>query len=265
MTAITFHTPAKEVKRDRGRPLIVPPDGGKAVPYTRVSTLAKMLDNKDALTRWKQRQVVLGMSVRTDLVDLARAVQDDKTKLDEVVQGAMNAARSDQAANLGTILHSLAENVDDGCDIESLATVYQADMTAYREAMKGLKVLARECFVVNDELQAAGTFDRIVQLPDGRIVVADIKTGQHEPRYPHGVTTQVAVYAASHFYDIDRGRVAYLPDFGVSTDVGLMIHLPAGQGRCDLYELDLTVGMALARTAVAIQQAFKGTPIKPYP
>jgi hypothetical protein len=44
-----------------------------------------------------------------------------------------------------------------------------------------------------------------------------------------------------------------------------MIHLPAGAGRCDLYEIDLTVGLALARTAVAIHQAFKGSPIRPYP
>lgn len=265
MTALTFHAPKDKVKREGGRPLIVPLEGGQPIAYTRVSTLSKMLDNKDALTRWKQRQVVVGMSLRTDLVDLARAVQEDKRKLDEVVQSAMDAARSDEAANLGTILHSLTENVDDGCDLNSLASVYQPDMWAYQQAMQGIKVMARECFVVNDELQAAGTFDRILQLPDGRVVVADIKTGQHEPRYPHGATTQVAIYANSQFYDPDRGRLGFLRDFGVSTDVGLMIHLPAGSGKCDLYELDLSVGMALARTAVAIQQAFKGKPIKPYP
>jgi hypothetical protein len=57
---ITFSTldkPSSDIKRDRwGRPLITPPDGGKPVPYTRVSTLAKALDDKTALMRWKQRQ-----------------------------------------------------------------------------------------------------------------------------------------------------------------------------------------------------------------
>lgn len=265
MSAITFARPTKEVKRDRGRPLIVPPEGGKPIPYTRVSTLAKALDNKEALTRWKMRQVAIGLSTRPDLVDMARAVSDDNSKLDEVVESAMREARSDRAANIGTVLHKLSEAVDDGCDIDQLAQTYQPDLIAYRTAIAPLKQIARECFVVNDELQAAGTFDRLLQLPDGRIVVADIKTGQHEPRFPHAVTTQCAIYANAHLYDVDRGRIGYLPDHGVSTDIGLMIHLPAGTGRCDLYEIDLTVGLALARTAVAIHQAFKGSPIRPYP
>jgi hypothetical protein len=51
-----FTRPATEIPRDRwGRPLIEPPDGGKPIGYTRVSTLAKALDDKTSLMDWKCR------------------------------------------------------------------------------------------------------------------------------------------------------------------------------------------------------------------
>ena len=51
-----------------------------------------------------------------------------------------------------------------------------------------------------------------------------------------------------------------LSDLGVSQEVGLMIHLPAGQGRCELYLLDLAHGWTLAQIAVAVRTAYKTKP-----
>jgi hypothetical protein len=263
----TFAAPAAaEPKRDRwGRPLIPPADGGKSIPYTRVSTLAKELDSKEGLMLWKQRMVALGIGKRPDLAEMAAVTgPDDKGKLSEIVKAAMAAAESDKAANTGTVLHALTEQFDKGT-LESIPEHHYADLDAYEQAMKPLTVIAAEMFVVNDHLQAAGTFDRLVQLPDGRVVVADIKTGKDEPKFPHGVTTQCAIYAHSWRYDIEtETRQAYLPDNGVSTDTGLLIHLPAGQGRCDLYLLDLQVGWMLAQTAVAVRKVYKDKPIATY-
>lgn len=263
---ITFATDAPDVERDRwGRPLIVPADGGTPIPYTRISTLAKTLDSKEGLMEWKQRMVALGIGKRPDLAQLAAVTApDDKRKLKELIDAAMAAAESDKAANTGTVLHSLTEAFDRGT-LENLPAEHIGDLTAYEEATKGLIMRAVEGFVVNDHLQAAGTFDRLIQLPDGRIVIGDLKTGQYEPKYPHGVTTQCAIYARSHIYDIPTNtRTGYLPDLGVSTDVGLLIHLPAGKGTCELYLLDLTVGWALAQTAVAVRDVYKGKPIERY-
>jgi hypothetical protein len=53
-----------------------------------------------------------------------------------------------------------------------------------------------------------------------------------------------------------------LPDLGVSTDAGLLIHMPAGKAQCDLYILDLTVGWHLARTAVVVRDIFKAKPLE---
>jgi hypothetical protein len=252
-----------KIKRDRwDRPLIEPVGGGKPIPYTRVSTLAKALDNKDALMTWKQRQMAIGLGRRPDLA--SRAVEADKRELDQIVKDAMDAAESDKAANIGTDLHKLTEHLDAGTMPPHLPSEYVPDLDAYERAMKPIQILGTEQFIVCDEVMAAGTFDRLVRLPDGRIMVADIKTGQHEPKYPHSATVQISVYAHGHLYDPDTGRKGYLPDLGVSTDEGLLIHLPAGKAKCDLYILDLTVGWHLARTAVVVRDIFKAKPLTPY-
>ncbi len=262
---IEFTHPTVDIPRDRwGRPLITPAEGGKPLPYTRVSTLAKALDDKTALTKWKCRQVAIGMGKRPDLVAVAESVKGDDRKLDEVVEDALTAAESERAANLGTALHALSEQVDAGVPIEDLPEWAQADMAAYKQAMSGLDILAAEMFVVCDELQAAGTFDRLVRLPDGRVMVADLKTGKHDPNYPHGVAQQIAVYSRGHLYDPDKGRVGHLPSLGIDQTAGLLIHAPAGTGTCSLYVLDLTVGWTLATVAVAVRSAFKDKPIVAY-
>lgn len=262
---IEFTHPTVDIPRDRwGRPLITPVDGGKPIPYTRVSTLAKTLDDKTALTKWKQRQVVIGLGARPDLVAVASTVKGDDRKLDEVVESAMTAAESERAANIGTALHAMSEQVDQDASLEAFPAEFRADLAAYKTALAGIHMVATEMFVVTDEVQAAGTFDRLVRLPDGRVLVADLKTGRHESSYPHAAATQMAIYARGHLYDPERGRVGHLPALGIDQAHGLLIHLPAGQAKCDLYLLDLNVGWALAQTAVAVKAAFKGKPITPY-
>ena len=256
-----FAAPAAEIARDRwGRPLITPLDGGKPIGYTRISTLAKSLDDGSALANWKCRMTAIGMSKRPDLISKALAVHEDKKEMGKIVSSAMEAAESDRAANIGTALHRFCELIDDNALPANTPAEHLADLHAYEVAMSGIQILAKECFVVVDELQAAGSFDRLVRLPDGRVVVADIKTGQNEPDYPHGVTQQVAMYAHGSLYDPAKGRLGKLSDLGVSLDVGLMIHLPAGQGRCELYLLDLAHGWTLAQIAVAVRTAYKTKP-----
>lgn len=264
--SITFAQPTAEIPRDRwGRPLIVPADGGTPIPYTRVSTLAKALDDKTALTDWKCRQVALGMARRPDLVAKAASIPaDDKRNMNEVVKNAMTAAEAERAANIGTALHSLTELVDAGQPVDAQPEFARADLAAYKAAMAGIEILAAEMFVVTDELQAAGTFDRLVRLHDGRVVVADVKTGQHDPTYPHGVAQQIAIYSRGHLYDPERQRIGHLPALGIDQSTGLLIWMPAGSGTCRLFELDLTVGWGLAQVSVAVRAAFKQKPITPY-
>lgn len=269
---IEFTTPGATIERNRyGWPMIPPPEGGKPVPYIRVSKLAKELGDTYNLDQWRKRQVVLGMAKRADLVTLAQSAKpEDKQRLNEIAKSAMEAAESDRAANIGTALHTFTEQVDDGVDIDTMPADYRADMRAYRDAMAeaGIEVLAKELFVVNDHVQAAGTFDRLLRFTRGPlagvVAVGDVKTGSSDPAFPHAVCQQIATYAHSHLYDPEKGRTGYLPDLGVSTTVGLLIHLPQGTGTCSLYTLDLDEGWALVRTAAAVRAAFKTKPIAEY-
>ena len=91
--------PGKGVSRDRwGRPLITPPEGGKAVPYVRVTTLAGTLEDTYNLGKWQQRQVAMGIAARPDLVALVSAARGDKGALNAVCEQAHEAAASSAAA-----------------------------------------------------------------------------------------------------------------------------------------------------------------------
>lgn len=264
----TLHT-APEIPRDRwGRPLITPIDGGKPIPYTRVSTLAKALDDKEGLTQWKCRMTAVGLAKRPDLIGLAAASDPDsdtdKKTLADVVDQAMQAASAGRAANVGTTLHRLTEHVDAGTLPEHVPAELWPDLEAYEQAMQGIGIEASELFIVCDELQAAGSFDRLLTLPGIGLAIGDLKTGQHEPKYPTATTVQIAIYSRGWLYHPEEGRIARLADLGVSQAVGLLIHLPSGKGKCNLYTLDLHHGWALAETAVAVRNAYRNTPLTTY-
>lgn len=254
-----------EIPRDRwGRPLIEPPDGGKPVAYTRVSTLAKSLDKQEALTKWKQRMTAIGMSQRPDLLALVQATRgDDRKTLDDACEQALAAARSQAAANTGTALHAFCERVDEGVPVDEIVAsdTIKADLAAYQNVMASLKVLASELFIVQDDIKCAGTFDRLVQI-DGRVYVADIKTGQHEPNYPHGVTVQTAIYAHGTGYHPTKKRTASLASIGVDLDRAILIHLPAGKATCELYWLDIAAGWEMAQTATRVRAWHSTKPIE---
>ena len=260
MTAPAFSETAPEVPRDRwGRPLILPTSGGKPVPYVRVSTMAKTLDDTSNLMLWKQRVTAVGLAKSPDLrARLAGIVAnhfdpiggDGKRDLTELVEEAADAGGASDAASMGTGLHSLADAVDAGTPIDELLVDQQTKdrLAEYADATAGFEVLDVETFVVNDTVQAAGTFDRLVRLPDGRVVVSDLKTGAHDANYPLGVATQIAVYANGSRYDVETGERSVLhEDLDLST--GLLIHLPQKGDGCTVYELDLGLGWEAALLA----------------
>ena len=267
--------PITEVPRDRyGRPLIQPPGGGDPVPYTRASTVSKALDDMSNLMTWKQRVTAVGLHRRPDLrTKLAgliatsdNPVQDwpAKRDLNALCNEAAEAGGATTAASTGTGLHSLTEAIDRGALVTDLGV--DADTAAYVEAYAaataGLEVLEIEMFVVNDTITAAGTFDRLVRLPDGRVVVADLKTGRHDAGYPLGVTVQIATYANGLRYDPDTWQRAPLHE-DLDPTTGLLLHMPqlspADRAKgiepvCTVYELDLVKGWEAAQVAAQVHQ-----------
>jgi hypothetical protein len=258
------------IPRDRwGRPSIVPVGGGKPIGYTRVSTLAKALDDTSNLTAWKQRLTAMGVASNPHLAARIAGVMsmyddpisDGKRDLNSIVEEACEKAGSSTAASTGTALHELTQASDLGRDLVAVPPGLVAHITEYQVGTARLEILDIECFVVCDELQAAGTFDRLVRLPDGRVVVADLKTGAHDANFPLPVATQIAVYAHGQRYDPDTfERTPIHADLNLT--VGLLIHLPAKAApRLSLYELDLEVGWRAAQLATEVRAIRKAKPI----
>ena len=246
----TFTQPEQTINRDRwGRPLVIPPGGGNPIPYTRATTVAGTLDDTHALTRWKQRQTAIGLADRPDLALAVTAHRDDKRQLDDVCEQAMEASQSSAKATTGTALHTLTEHVDRGDELPTIPDGVAADLNAYQQATVGLEVISIEQFVVLDDLKIAGTADRIVRW-GGMNFIADLKTGQ----ISYGIqkiAAQLAIYSRGDAYNIDTGDRNPLPD--VHPTAGIVIHLPAGEARCELHWIDLRRGWEAVQLALQVR------------
>jgi hypothetical protein len=95
--------------------------------------------------------------------------------------------------------------------------------------------------VIHDGKEYAGTLDRIVEV-DGKFYIADLKTGTDLSYSWREIAIQLAAYAnAEHIYNYQTAVRTSLPT--VDKDRGIVFHLPAGEGRCELYWVDLNAGL----------------------
>lgn len=101
-----------EFDRDGNR-LIVPAGGTEPVPHTRATTVAGRPGDRAKLELYQQRNVAVGLALRPDLV--AEALDSpSKWKLNRICAEAAQAAGASDKADRGTLVHSLAEQVDAG-------------------------------------------------------------------------------------------------------------------------------------------------------
>lgn len=233
-----------EPRRDRfGRYLI----GGK--PYTRVTTFAETVGDRHNLERWQQRMVALGLVARQDLyAALAATSPDDKDKIGKLCDQAIEAAKGSAGANLGNALHAFTERVDMGEEL-IIPAPWDKDVAAYKATLEkvGAKLDRRyvERIVAHHTLMVAGTFDRLLELPDLGLVVADVKTGGYLDWVT--IAIQLALYAnADELYDPVSDTCEPMPF--VDRDVAVVIYLPVGQASCTLYTVDIASAWAMVDT-----------------
>lgn len=150
--------------------------------FRRVSTLVKFVEtDRYNLDLWFRRQVAEGLAIRDDLVLALKAMgrpdpligwtQEQKRKIDSIVKDAMQAAKQSDGARQGTAVHDLTERLDRGEDVEAVvrglpATAAQS-LRAYDFLRRenGWRSVEIERTVVCDELEVAGTFDRVDLIP----------------------------------------------------------------------------------------------------
>ncbi len=247
-----------EPKRDRyGRYLIPDPETGKERGWTRATTFAKSLSDTFGLTKWELRMAALGLAKRSDLLAQVATVvdpddRDAKRMLDGIVEQAKEAAGSTARRNLGTALHAMTEHLDAGRTFV-VPAAHAADLAAYQAATTGLHVDPAhiERIVTVGRYGVAGTFDRLVTLPDGRLVVADLKTGGSLAGRAEWAI-QLALYAnANTLWDQVAGVHEAMPE--VDKTQALVIWLPAGEARCELHMVDIAAGWAMAESCETVR------------
>lgn len=257
-----------------------------AVPYARMSAIAKPLDTKENLAEWAAAQAAVGVmldaSARSEIVTLINEFDADpwnadegdqahsgKSRLKAAVEQARTTAGQHTAASAGTEFHKLAELVNSGREPRLVQDHLKPLLDEYRMAVAPIRFLRQELFVVNDELRRAGSLDYLLQLPDGRVMVSDLKTGKWDVQYPMSVTTQVAGLANAVVYDQSTGERRWIhPDLDTTT--GLLVHFPIRQPnpKVAFYELNLELGARagrLARDIEGLRKEFgrKGAELKP--
>lgn len=260
-----------DIARDRwGRPLLTLPGKTQPVAFTRASTLSNAIESTYNLEAWKMRQVAIGLALKPDLLEAVKTAPDDKDVVGDAAEMALEVAGARRAAELGTRIHRLTEDVDSGVKIPRDTEPYIRRILAmYKLVTADLEVLAMEQFVACAELQVAGTFDRLVKAPNGRTYVADIKTGLSAAVFSHSASVQMAVYAHGTAYDhrvepAKRWAGRSLADQGVDQMRGIMICLPQDGSGCSLHWVDLITGWEYAELAVQVRRWWKSKPTTPY-
>jgi hypothetical protein len=259
-----FQSAATPVRFDGyGRYILPDPVTGKERSWTRVSTVAKALADMSGLEKWKLRMVAKGLAIRPDLIAGAAAADPDhdKSDLQSIAKQALDAAESSKGANFGTALHNFTRRLDTGTPPEALhvpsalLSTVKAYVDCFRSAHLGVEHAER--IVVLPDLGIAGEFDRIVTQPPGVTKseprsILDLKSGKDLSYGWLEIVIQQALYAnAPLMWDPAAGTYVEKP--AVDLARALILHLPVGQGRAQLYGVNIAEGWRLAQLALQVR------------
>lgn len=268
--------PGQDFPRDwNGRPQILPPPPAELVAagdrdaliawaneiraakklnsYTRATTYVGALEDGYHIEKWKMRLVAEGVAANEHLMLAIYSVIQDrdpadpesvkaaKKELDALADKAFVAAGGDTSSTKGTAVHLLTEKIDRGEKLDAVPSAYKGDLDAYRYAVNEFGIAGIEKRLVQDELKIAGTADRffVIVMEDGRSVIGDVKTGSGIDLGIGKIIQQLAVYSRCEEYDLETGERTPLD---IDQDRGLVVHLPVGTGRAEVWWVDLNVG-----------------------
>lgn len=247
-----------------GRYKLRHPATGKTVEWTRATTFAKSISDTYTLSQWAQRNVLVGATLRPDIVALAHGkdVAKDREDLNTWTEELQKAAGSKVAANLGTAVHSFTERVDRNWDNrwqvlrEETPDEFKPHVEAYILLLEehGLVPVPHMIEFSTGVLQyeVMGTSDNcyrctkhlVLRMPRGEVrlspgehVIGDKKTGKdldygwqeiciQLALYAQGVNTQGIFNWTDKTWDPDPLSRFAEPGTKVREDVGVILHLP---------------------------------------
>jgi hypothetical protein len=240
-------------------------DGAGAKPYTRVTTIARVLEDEYHLHQWEKRCVLHGLAQRNDLV-IRAAVTDvaDKKSWSEIITEAEVLGGGTAKRNLGSAFHAARERPAVPTAQLPPAVVDTWAMYGSELIARGLEDIAtlREVRIAIPSLGIAGTADGFMRMPDGTLRVLDCKSGS--TNYPHGFAVQLALYAHAEYFEISgrwMTRAAFEQAYGsLGTSRAMIVHVTVGDGTpegaptVELLELDIYSGWQAAMLALQVRE-----------
>jgi hypothetical protein len=247
-------------------------EGSVKRSYTRVTTFIDCLGDKSSLDAWKQRKVLQGIanepSLLEDVLDYDDTTPEGRDWLNRRAERAKEIGGANDRADHGTLLHDLSELVDRGEELPAVTDPMDwLDIASYSAVtMPLLDIVHIEKLRVNDDLQVAGTPDRVSyvregktlvapdgeEFPAGSMLITDLKTGRvdiNDNRLKFAM--QLAIYARSPLYVPDSVIRAELEP--ISQTWGIVMHTAVGSGQTDLYWVDLSLGWQAVQVAVQVR------------
>jgi hypothetical protein len=241
-----------------GRPLIPPAEGGASIPYQRVSTFAGMLDDKGGLLAWQAWTVLRGAR---QLPEIATQAADTPTVPKRLIDQLVEAGGGKANATRGTDRHTLVAARIQGQPLPDMPLEARAELEQVADAIRSLGTLRGvEVPIVNDQWRVAGSCDYWLEDPDGRPVVADLKTGKQV--YPATAVQLVAYARGQHWTDNHRG-----PWIASNKPRLIAVHAPQDGSGVRLLEVEPQQATAAAELALAVRDHRKTartlfTPVK---
>jgi hypothetical protein len=273
-----FDEPDEGIERDQwGRPLIKPPpdgwpgppgvngekrDGTQRRPYTRASKLPSELDSGFGLTIWTRRHLAMAMARAGEgTIALIKSCNYGDKQIDTYIEQVLEQAKRDEhdlkvkgvdRADWGMAFHRFTEPNSPPDVPQKIA----ADVRAFYAALEqhDLEIVDTEFFVVNDLLQSAGTVDHLVRhRRTGVLYILDKKTGD---LHPISMSCQLAIYNGAERYDSKTGERSPIADPWTALDMtrAIVAQAPHGEGKCELWNVDVVAGRQLARLAQTIRE-----------
>jgi hypothetical protein len=246
--------------------------------WQRVTTMVKAIADARALDLWHQRQMIVGMVLRPDLLDLAAATLSGRDlanpdpalrgDLEDLAQRVLLAAGSDVGANLGTAFHGFAEAQDLGMmhyarrRWHGRLANYASGMEAHRLTVVPQYVERR---VVILKYGLCGTLDRILRDEAiGALRIGDLKSQKRFWTWLE-ISAQLAAYQMADAM-WDRPSLSYVEMPPVADDVAVVAWAPEvhpEEGRADgvdFFDVDLEKGreiLALSHTVDRLRAEVK--------
>jgi len=218
--------------------------------YPGVTSILKVLDKSDALMAWASRQTAEAALEQLDNLAGLR----DTVGPDGVIRALTSRSswKRDEAAQLGTDVHYLAEQVIHGRDVGDLADRGEATIgrvKAYVDWLStcGWKMRLAESMIVHPLAGYGGTFDLLAYDADGRTVLADLKTGRNVYRES---VLQMAAYGMAVLVQPNGSQITWPM---TEVDRYVILHVTMDGVR----EIEVPVGQAEQAAFLACIELYK--------